>query len=72
LPLTLYGIQVGALETKEFRQQPIPFVVLPNGIVVEMRVEKRAVRRPITSNVMISRVLCFERPRREPAVGFAY
>jgi hypothetical protein len=57
---TFYGIQVGALETQEFRQQPMPFwlvsfsdtvkgpmhqlyfvVVLPNGNVVEPRVEKR-------------------------------
>ena len=57
---SFYGIQVGALETQEFRQQPIPFwvvsfsdkakgpmrqlffvVVLPNGKVVEPRVEKR-------------------------------
>jgi hypothetical protein len=41
-------IQVGSLETQEFRQQPIPFVVLPNGNVVEPRVEKGAVRPPIT------------------------
>jgi hypothetical protein len=57
---SFYGIQVGALETQEFREQPIPFwlvsfsdtvkgpmrqlffvVVLPNGNVVEPRVEKR-------------------------------
>jgi hypothetical protein len=57
---TFYGVQVDALETQEFRQQPTPFrlvsfsdtvkgpmhqlyfvVVLPNGTVVEPRVEKR-------------------------------
>ena len=57
---TFYDVQVGALETQEFRQQPIPFwllsfsdtvkgpmhqlffvVVLPNGNVVEPRIEKR-------------------------------
>jgi hypothetical protein len=57
---SFYGVQVGALETQEFRQQPVPFwlvsfsdtvkgpmhqlyfvVVLPNGNVVEPRVEKR-------------------------------
>ena len=57
---TFYGIQVGALETQEFRTEPVPFwlvsfsdtvkgpmhqpyfvVVLPNGTVVEPRVEKR-------------------------------
>lgn len=57
---TFYGIQVGALETQEFRTEPVPFwlvsfsdtvkgpmhqpcfvVVLPNGTVVEPKVEKR-------------------------------
>jgi hypothetical protein len=57
---TFYGVQVGALQSQEFRQQPMPFclvsfsetvkgpmhqlyfvVVLPNGTVVEPRVEKR-------------------------------
>jgi hypothetical protein len=57
---SFYGIQVGALETQEFRSTPIPFwlvsfsdtvkgpmrqmyfvVVLPDGNVVEPRVEKR-------------------------------
>jgi hypothetical protein len=57
---TFYGVQIGALETQEFRQEPMPFwlvsfsdtvkgpmhqlyfvVVLPNGNVVEPRVEKR-------------------------------
>jgi hypothetical protein len=57
---TFYGVQVGALETQEFRTQPVPFwlvsfsdtvkgpfkqlwfvVVLPDGNVVEPRVEKR-------------------------------
>jgi hypothetical protein len=57
---TFYGVQVGALETQEFRQQPMPFwlvsfsdtvkgpmhqlyfvVVLPDGNVVEPKVEKR-------------------------------
>jgi hypothetical protein len=57
---SFYGIQVGALETQEFRTVPVPFwlvcfseaikepmrqlwfvVVLPDGTVVEPRVEKR-------------------------------
>ena len=53
---TFYGVQVGTLETQEFRQQPMPFwlvsfsdtgdqlyfvVVLLDGNVVEPRVEKR-------------------------------
>ena len=57
---TFYGVQVGALETQEFRRQPMPFwlvsfsdmvkgpmhqlcfvVVLPDGNVVEPKVEKR-------------------------------
>jgi hypothetical protein len=57
---SFYGVQVGALESQEFRTQPEPFwlvsfsdtvkgpmhqlffvVVLPNGNVVEPRVEKR-------------------------------
>jgi hypothetical protein len=57
---TFYHIQIGALETQEFRTAPVPFwlvsfseaiqgpakqlffvVLLPNGTVVEPRVEKR-------------------------------
>jgi hypothetical protein len=57
---TVYDIQIGAMETQELRQQPVPFwvvsfsdtvkgpmhqlffvVVLPDGTVVEPRVEKR-------------------------------
>jgi hypothetical protein len=57
---TFYHVQVGALETQEFRAQPVPFwlvcfsdtvkgplrqmffvVLLPDGRVVEPRVEKR-------------------------------
>jgi hypothetical protein len=57
---TFYHAQIGALETQEFRTQPIPFwlvffsdttkgpmkqmffvVLLPDGTVVEPRVEKR-------------------------------
>jgi len=55
---TFYHAQIGALETQEFRTQPVPFwlvsfsdkgpmrqmfcvVLLPDGTVVEPRVEKR-------------------------------
>jgi hypothetical protein len=57
---TFYHVQVGALETQEFRTSPVPFwlvcfsdtvkgplrqmffvVLLPDGMVVEPRVEKR-------------------------------
>jgi hypothetical protein len=57
---TFYHVQIGALETQEFRTQPLPFwliyfsdttkgpmrqmffvVLLPDGTVVEPRVEKR-------------------------------
>src|SRR6266481_6232525 len=57
---TFYNAQIGALETQEFRTQPVPFwlvsfsdttkgpmrqmffvVLLPDGTVVEPRVEKR-------------------------------
>jgi hypothetical protein len=57
---TFYGVQVGALETEEFRTTPVPFwlvcfsdtikgpmrqmffvVLLPDGTVVEPKVEKR-------------------------------
>jgi hypothetical protein len=57
---TFYHVQVGALETQEFRTMPVPFwlvcfsdtvkgpmwqmsfvVLLPDGTVVEPRVEKR-------------------------------
>ena len=57
---TFYHVQVGALETQEFRTQPVPFwlicfsdtikgplrqmffvVLLPDGTVVEPKVEKR-------------------------------
>jgi hypothetical protein len=57
---TFYNAQIGALETQEFRTQPVPFwlvsfsdttkgpmrqmffvVLLPDGTIVEPRVEKR-------------------------------
>jgi hypothetical protein len=57
---TFYHVQIGALETQEFRTQPMPFwlvsfsdttkgpmkqmffvFVLPDGTIVEPRVEKR-------------------------------
>jgi hypothetical protein len=57
---TFYHVQIGALETQEFRTAPVPFwlvcfsdtikgqlrqlffvVILPDGTVVEPRVEKR-------------------------------
>jgi hypothetical protein len=63
---TFYLVQVGAMETQEFRTQPVPFwlvsfsdtvkgpiknmffvVLLPDGTVVEPRVEKR--RQPLFS-----------------------
>jgi hypothetical protein len=58
--MTFYHVQIGALETQEFRTTPVPFwlisysdmvkgplrqmffvVLLPDGTVVEPRVEKR-------------------------------
>ena len=57
---TFYHVQIGALETQEFRTQPVPYwlvcfsdtvkgplrqmffvILLPDGTIVEPRVEKR-------------------------------